>query len=163
MEAKSDKPTSTFEVLTSSGFDPEKSLESRKVMVTAEEGKKYTLAIADEKESVLFQVDGEIIRKGLRCDKLILVKLCAEQGNEEWAEIFVELKGKDVAHAIEQLKATIVNKIFKHESNKIVRARIVAASFPANKSNPIMEKAKQEFAKMHCDLRGIENGRIDRV
>ena len=56
------------------------------------------------------------------------------------------------------------NPIFKHVTNKELRARIVAQSFPSNKSNPIMEKAKIEFRqKYHCDLRGMKNGQEDSI
>jgi hypothetical protein len=54
--------------------------------------------------------------------------------------------------------------IFKHPSNDDVRARIVAQSFPSNKSNPAMEKAKQEFRKdYNCDLRGMKTGQEDKL
>lgn len=47
----------------------------------------------------------------------------------------------------------------------MIKARIVAASFPANKSNPVMEKAKKEFASLpyRCELRGLKNGQRDKV
>ena len=49
-------------------------------------------------------------------------------------------------------------------TNKELRARIIAQSFPSNKSNPIMEKAKIEFRqKYHCDLRGMKNGQQDSI
>lgn len=54
--------------------------------------------------------------------------------------------------------------IFKHPSNDDIRARIVAQSFPSNKSNPTMEKAKQEFRKdYNCDLRGMKSGQEDKL
>ena len=54
--------------------------------------------------------------------------------------------------------------IFKHPTNDDIRARIVAQSFPSNKSNPAMEKAKQEFRKdFNCDLRGMKNGQEDKL
>lgn len=41
----------------------------------------------------------------------------------------------------------------------------IATSFPANKSNPLMEKAKIEFAKSpyFCELRGLKNGQKDMI
>ena len=108
----------------------------------------------------LFQVDGYVVTTGKKCDKLVLV----EKETDDWAEIFVELKGVDVASAIDQLKASLENPIFKHVTNKELRARIVAQSFPSNKSNPIMEKAKIEFRKKYqCDLRGMKNGQKDSI
>ena len=65
--------------------------------------------------SVVYSVDGNIIKEGKKCDKLILVR--HTNAPEEWTEIFVELKGKDTNTAIDQLKNTISNKLFRHPSN----------------------------------------------
>ena len=152
---------STYDNLTNNGFLPEQPLQIRKTIVERENGKKYTLEVSDNKSSVSYQVDGNIIKEGEKCDKLILVKY----SDDEWAEIFVELKGVDVPHAIEQLLTTLKKPIFKHPSNKVIKARIVATSFPSNKANPIMEKAKREFANKpyFCDLRGLKNGQKDKI
>ena len=72
------------------------------------------------------------------------------------------MKGVDTIHAIDQLRKTLKKSIFKHPSNDVVRARIVAQSFPSNKSNPAMEKAK--FRKVYnCDLRGMKTGQEDKL
>ena len=124
----------TYSSLKTSHFMPEQELCARKILATSELGK--------------------------RCDKLVLV----EKAKDDWAEIFVELKGVDVASGIEQLKACLDNPLFKHHTNKELRARIVAQSFPSNRSNPMMEKAKIEFRqKYHCDLRGMKNGQEDSI
>ena len=150
----------TYSFLKESGFEPSLELLIRKILATNEHGKRYHLNIIGSKESSLFQVDGYVVKTGKKCDKLILV----EKETDDWAEIFVELKGVDVASAIDQLKASLENPIFKHVTNKELRARIVAQSFPSNKSNPIMEKAKIEFRKKYqCDLRGMKNGQEDSI
>lgn len=150
----------TYSFLKESGFEPASELLVRKIIATTEHGRRYHLNIFENKKSSLFQVDGYIVTVGKKCDKLVLV----EKEVEDWAEIFVELKGVDVAGAIEQLKASLENPIFKHTTNKELRARIVAQSFPSNKANPIMEKAKIEFRqKYHCDLRGMKNGQEDSI
>ena len=150
----------TYSSLKESGFEPQQELLVRRILVTAELGKHYRLNVSENKRSSLFQVDGYIVTTGKRCDKLILV----EREEKDWAEIFVELKGVDVASAIDQLRACLENSSFKHVTNKEFRARIVAQSFPSNKSNPIMEKAKIEFRqKFHCDLRGMNNGQEDSI
>ena len=150
----------TYSFLKESGFEPSLELLVRKILTTNEHGKRYHLNIFGNKKSSLFQVDGYVVKTGKKCDKLVLV----EKEADDWAEIFVELKGVDVASAIEQLKASLENPIFKHVTNKELRARIVAQSFPSNKSNPIMEKAKIEFRKKYqCDLRGMKNGQEDSI
>lgn len=155
----------TYEVLTDKGFRPAQPLLYRKILTTSEQGRKYTLEVSGEKETTLFDVDGYIITQGQKCDKLVLVKENGTGNKNAWNEIFVELKGTDVAHAIDQLRTTLKEAVFKHPTNKVVKARIVAASFPANKSNPIMEKAKREFAASpyHCELRGMKNGQRDKI
>ena len=150
----------TYSFLKESGYVPEQELSVRKILATSELGKRYHLNISRDKRSSLFQVDGYIISDGKRCDKLVLI----EKAEDNWTEIFVELKGVDVASGIEQLKVCLDNHIFRHITNKEIRARIVAHSFPSHKSNPLMEKAKIEFRqKYHCDLRGMKNGQQDSI
>jgi hypothetical protein len=150
----------TYSTLEELGFKPEQDLSIRKIVSTSELGKRYHLNVSESKRSALFKIDGYVVSEGKRCDKLILV----EKAENNWAEIFVELKGVDIASGVEQLKACLDNSLFKHLTNKELRARIVAQSFPSNKSNPMMEKAKIEFRqKYHCDLRGMKNGQHDSI
>lgn len=156
---------STHERLEAEGFSPEQQLEVRSRISTTEKGKKYILVTDGTKKSVVYAVDGNILKDGQRCDKLILVKRSENDVEpEQCTEVFVELKGVDTGHAINQLRETLKKSIFKHSSNDIVRARIVAQSFPSNKSNPTMEKAKSEFRKNYnCDLRGMKSGQEDKL
>ena len=150
----------TYSFLKGSGYAPEQELAVRKIVATYELGKRYHLNVSESKRSSLFQIDGYIISDGKRCDKLVLV----EKAKDNWAEIFVELKGVDITSGVEQLKACLDNPLFKHLTNKELRVRIVAQSFPSNKANPMMEKAKIEFRqKYHCDLRGMKNGQQDSI
>lgn len=156
---------STHERLSAESYIPEQRLEVRPTVSVAEKGKKYMVVINGMRESVVYAVDGNIVKDGQRCDKLVLVKR-SEQGvePEQWTEIFVELKGRDTGHAIDQLRSTLEKPIFRHPSNDEIRARIVAQSFPSHKSNPTMEKAKLEFRrKYHCDLRGMKTGQRDKL
>lgn len=156
---------STHERLMAEDYAPEQDLQIRAKVSVSEKGKRYLLATNDKEESVVYIVDGNIVKEGLRCDKLVLVKRSAKNVKpEQWTETFVELKGVDTSHAIEQLRQTLEKPIFKHSSNVDIRARIIAQSFPSNKSNPTMEKAKQEFRKNYnCDLRGMKSGQEDRL
>ncbi|MDE5611897.1 MAG: hypothetical protein K2I90_07780 [Odoribacter sp.] len=154
---------STHELLTAEGCTPEQTLRIRAKVCVSENGKRYLLS--GKGESVVYALDGDIVKEGRRCDKLVLVKRSAKGVNlEQWTEAFVELKGVDTNHAIDQLRQTLKNALFKHPSNDDIRARIVAQSFPSNKSNPTMEKAKQEFRKdYNCDLRGMKTGQEDKL
>ena len=111
----------TYEVLTNAGFTPSQPLQYRKVLATSEQGRKYTLEVSNNQKTTLFNVDGYIITKGQKCDKLILVDKNEEGDDETWNEIFVELKGKDVSHAIDQIRETLKNPLFAHPSNKIIK------------------------------------------
>ena len=156
---------STHERLTTEGYAPEQNLQIRSKISVSEKGKRYMLATGGKEESVVYAVDGTIVTEGQRCDKLVLVRRTAKDDTpERWTESFVELKGVDMTHAINQLRETLKKSIFKHPSNDDVRARIVAQSFPSNKSNPTMDKAKQEFRKdFNCDLRGMKSGQVDKL
>lgn len=156
---------STHERLMAEGYTPEQVLQIRAKVSVSEKGKRYLLATNGKEESVVYAVDGNIVKEGLKCDKLVLVKRSAKGVKpEQWTEAFVELKGVDTDHAIDQLRQTLKKAIFKHPSNDDIRARIVAQSFPSNKSNPTMEKAKQEFRKdYNCDLRGMKSGQEDKL
>ena len=69
---------STYENLTRAGYQAEQSLEVRKTVATREQGKKYTLDIQGNLRSAVFQVDGYIIKTGVKCDKLVMVQTSAE-------------------------------------------------------------------------------------
>lgn len=156
---------STHERLTTAGYTPEQVLQIRQKISVSEKGKRYLLKTNGVEKSVVYAVDGVIVKEGPKCDKLVLVKRSAKDAKpEQWTECFVELKGKDTKHAIEQLRQTLKKEVFKHTSNDDIRARIVAQSFPSHKSNSTMEKAKQEFRRdYNCDLRGMKTGQEDKL
>lgn len=148
----------TYQILTQKGFLPEQPLTARKSLSASEKGVHYHIETAEAKSSCCYEVDGYIIKEGNKCDKLILINL----EDNDWAEIFVELKGSDINHAIKQLRATVQNQLFQHPTNKKRKARIVAHSFPSNKSMPAFEKARKEFfTKYGCELRRLKNKQPD--
>lgn len=152
--------SSTYNSLTTAGFKPEQALQARKTVVTQEKGIKYTLDIKANHPSVTFQVDGYIVKAGRKCDKLVLVNTKSESP-EEWAQIFVELKGHDAVHGIDQLLETAKNEKFINKSNKVRKARLVATSIPSNRANPMVEKLKKEFKKIKVDYKSLKPGQRD--
>lgn len=153
---------SLYDKLVSLGYHPEMVMADRNSLSITEEGKRYQLELSSRYPTVCFCIDDQIITTGIRCDKLVLVD--SRSDAPSWIEIFVELKGTNVMHAVDQLRETIKNNIFSHPSNKIVLARIVASSYPSNKSNPGMEKAKIEFKNRYsCELRTLKSQQVDRV
>ena len=145
--------------LEASGIVAEQPLVDRKILTTSERGMRYVLNIGkDALPTVVYQVDGVIITVGNKCDKLVLVN----RSENNWCEVLVELKGKNVSHAVEQLRSSLNADVLKHPTNKEIRARIVAVSFPSNKSDMTLERAKRDFIKQfRCELRGIKSNQPD--
>lgn len=161
--AQNNLPKSTHALLQQKGFAAEVPFMPRKTISTkVEQGKKYAVTLAQSLPSVIYRVDGNIIKSGEKCDRLILIQFNAKD-SEEWKQIFVEQKGTDVKHAIEQLIATIKKPIFKHKSNIERHARVVATNFPANTSDPKIEALKQELSRLHVRYRQLKNGQIDNL
>nr|WP_297658517.1 hypothetical protein [uncultured Prevotella sp.] len=152
--------SSTYNRLTTAGFKPEQALQVRKTVATQEKGIKYTLDVKANYPSAVFQVDGYIIKSGRKCDKLVLVNTKSESP-EEWTQIFVELKGHDAVHGIEQLLETAKNDKFSDKSNKTRKARLVATSIPSNRANPMVEKLKRDFKKIKVDYKSLKPGQKD--
>lgn len=122
----------------------------------SENGKRYSVEVKSQRQSSVFQVDGQIICNGNKCDKFIAL----EDGNDCTA-IFVELKGKDISHAIDQLKATVTHTHFQPKPTKAdkVRARIVTPGCgPSSASKAKLETAKIRFLKQYnIELRVIKS------
>lgn len=147
-----------YNELLEMGFVPEQPLCDRKIVSVTENNMTYLLPLTPEKKSCVFQIDDYIIKSGERCDKLVLIKLDAAS----WYEVFVELKGKKVLHAISQLETTLKNQLFNVSAIQKRRARIVAVSCPLSKSDPIIEKKKKLFeTKYNCELRILKSKRPD--
>lgn len=80
------------------------------------------------------QVDGCAITNGIRCDKLLV-------SDDEHREFFVELKGVDILHAIDQLRTTIVS-IGEYEDDR--HAYIISTNV-APVYTSIIQRAQKEF------------------
>lgn len=128
-------------------YEAELSYGERKIVSTSEKGKTYKIKFTKIKPSAVYKIDGVIITEGDKCDKLVLVN--TDSSHNKWIEIFVELKGKDVDHAIKQLKATVDKPIFQHSTIEQRMARIVAQSIPRNTGNSVVERARDYFSKKH--------------
>ena len=132
-------------------FKADTPLGERKIVSTSEKGKTYKITFTVIKPSAVYTIDGNIITDGDRCDKLVLIQSNIIQN--KWIEVFVELKGTDVDHAVKQLKATIDKPIFKHNTIEKRWVRIVAQSFPRNTGNSTIERARDYFRKKNIDFK----------
>ena len=80
------------------------------------------------------QVDGCALTEGIKCDNM----LCSHDEREEW---FVELKGSELLHAIEQIKATI-QKLGEYNDN---RHSLIVCTRVMPQITTKIQKAKKEF------------------
>jgi hypothetical protein len=84
-------------------------------------------------------VDGCAITEGIRCDWLVL-----KNDRQPHEEIYVELKGSDVYHAVEQLKATI-QKLSSDRTKIAKRCLVVFTRNPMTGTD--VQKSKIAFKK----------------
>ncbi len=90
----------------------------------------------------------------IKCDKLILI----ETENQKWCEVFVELKGQNITHVIEQLEKTLQNSLFKDANVTEKHARVIGNRIPRNTGNSVTEIAKKRFvSKYHCRLKCLSS------
>ncbi len=109
-----------------------------KLLVLEENKRKCLFLNPNRRPLTEVLVDGCQIVEGAKCDYLV-IDHC---GNE----YFVELKGKDLPHAIEQLEKAIVQLSDKKNMGKKY-AIIVASRHPANDTS--IQRAKVAFRKKY--------------
>lgn len=93
------------------------------------------------KECLKIQIDGCAITNGIRCDKLL------KEGNknQQGPEYYVELKGGDIEHALEQIIRTI--QIIHNDASPIM-AFIICSNVRPTASTHIQKqlvKLKKQF------------------
>ncbi len=140
-------------ILTHNGYSATQPFIVRKEIRVKEMGTVYVLQFKPEMLTSAYQVDGYIIKNDNvdKCDYVILAN-----HKENWAEIFVELKGCNISHGVKQLRETITNQLFKTTKHSLRRARIVTSNrIPTNSGNSIVERAKVDFKKLGCDFKVI--------
>lgn len=135
---------------------PEQDWSIRTKISVSERGQRYNAVFSRGHLSAAYAVDGGIIRDYhvAKCDKLILVDV----GEPHFMELFVELKGRDIRHAIEQIEATVCNDLFADNTVTIRQARIVGRNIPRNTGNSITEKAKKRFLERYKCRLEIKSG-----
>jgi len=117
----------------------DKGLESddcRKVLSVKEHGRSYYLLNPSEYRVLCYRIDGEVIIDGKRCDYGIVTDFsnCSNTTDtktkpdnltkKQCRFYLVELKGKDLSHAAEQLNDTIT-KLEHSISACVIEARII--------------------------------------
>lgn len=139
--------TARMKRLDDMGCKPEQPLSIRKTVSVSENNRTYRADIDKGIQSVVYQIDGKAIIEGNKCDKLIV----ATKGDLGTA-VFVELKGKNISHAIKQLEDTINHRLFLPTPNasENIRARIVTLnSGPTSASKMEFVKAQIRFKRQY--------------
>lgn len=112
-------------------------LKTDKVIVVEENRKKFTVNNPNKKEVYQVEVDGCLIPKdALKCDYLFEMEIPTSK------VLYVELKGKDINHAYEQLVATV--EFCKNAHQAAIReCHIVHSSSP--KISPTAQVLKKRL------------------
>lgn len=106
-----------------------------KLLVVKENKCKCVFSNPNQHLLTKIKVDGCQITDGIRCDYLIL--------DHCHNEYFVELKGKDLPHAVEQLEASIQQ--LSAPTIQLKKAIIVSSRNPSNDTS--VQRAKAMFKK----------------
>lgn len=153
--------TNTFYHLCANKFLPEKERTLRNGLSVKEKGVTYIMTWDGKCYSSVFSIDGYLIHEGNKCDKLIVLEYPVD--TDAWANVFVELKGSNIRHAIEQLEATLCHSLFHTEKPTRLYARVVSNTFPSKRNNPEWEKAQIRFKqKYRCELKRVKSNQPDK-
>lgn len=96
-----------------------------KVEVFKENRSKLIIKNKDRVEATRIKVDGCEITNGVRCDFLYLIKEL---------EIYIELKGQNIEHALRQIETTI-NKLSENPKFQKKKSFIICTRSPLNSAS----------------------------
>lgn len=137
------------------GINPDKGPSLMKKVSVTEKGVNYNVEIEGTNIVIIYPIDGVAIKEGQRCDKFITVL-----NDDSGIAVFLELKGGDISHAIDQLESTIKNPLFMPYPSKKdkARARIISNRGVSSASRSALERAKIRFLRSYnVDLKQISS------
>lgn len=119
----------------------------RGIVNCEENHRKYQYSNTKKHNVVLFRMDGGIIDENtLKCDYLLVIR------SEGMVGVLIELKGTKVAHAIDQIRATLKEFPQFFSECKKVHARVVATQVVPKILLPNEILLKKELLKHHGTL-----------
>lgn len=131
----------------------------RKNAVCQERNKRYNLVNEEGYGITLYHVDGGVISDESDVQKCDFLYVVYDQQNP--TAIFVELKGKDVYHAIRQIKEMVDR--YGTALQRRICARIVCSSVPRLYNDPCIKKLKKELmSRYHGTLRIFEKSKDEK-
>ena len=132
------------ERLDALGIKPDKGPAPMKKVSVTEKGVNYNVDVEGAAIVITYPIDGVAIKEGQRCDKFITVL-----NENSGVAVFLEFKGGDISHAIDQLESTIKNPLFMPFPSREdkTRARIISNRGVSSASRSELERAKIRFLK----------------
>ncbi|MEM8720817.1 MAG: hypothetical protein AAGE84_16230 [Cyanobacteria bacterium P01_G01_bin.39] len=115
---------------------------------------KFRLENSKKLKISIIQVDDCVIKQGLRCDYLVVVP--DKNKSSKGQEIYIELKGSDVKHAVEQLSTTIQKLTKDMSASKL--CFVASTKCPINSTQ--IQNIKKRFKKKYQARLTIKNGEI---
>lgn len=109
---------------------------------------KFRINNPNRLEIRVIQVDNCVIKQGTRCDYLVILP--------NSLEIYIELKGKDVGHAVEQIEASIKQLTSSLSGEKLC----FVASTRCPLTSPQIQKFKKKFKRDYNATLKMKNGEI---
>ena len=115
---------------------------------------KFRIENPQRLEVRVIQVDDCVIKEELRCDYLVIVP--GKDKSSDSQEIYFELKGSDVEHAIKQIATTIQKLDLSVSASKL--CFIASTRCPINSTQ--IQNLKKKFKKKYNAKLTIKNGEI---
>lgn len=138
--------------------DCEKIRKDSKIVITDPGSKnnrsKLRLENPKKLEIRIIQVDDCVIKQGMRCDYFVIAPTNNKSLNEQ--EIYIELKGSDVKHAVEQIATTIHQLTDNMSASKL--CFIASTRCPINSTE--IQNIKKKFKNKYQAKLTIKNGEI---
>ncbi len=129
----------------------------KKISVRGEHGRRiFFINTTPELPCSLYTVDEGLIRGAeQKCDKLLMIH---ETGRTHG--IFIELKGKDIDHAADQLEGSI-EKLRRDMPGVVIHGRIVSTSVPKMHRN--FDNIKRHYLKQRINLECVRSDCTEKI
>lgn len=135
-----------------------KQRDTRENVTCVEKKKRYNLINHERFETVVYHVDGGLIKdeqNTVKCDYLYGIG-----DPEKPSTIFIELKGTDLKHAIKQIKNSVMLFAPSFPGHRIY-GRIVSGAVPNMQNDPAIQNLDKELRKRYNGKLSIFRNSVD--
>ncbi len=127
--------------------------DGRTIISVIEKGRKYIAINNDQNEVTLYRVDKCLITQGIKCDFLLL-------NHDKKSSFYIELKGKHLLHAIDQIESTISmlhHSIFEFKIHvRIILSRVCAPDLRSNKYKKLENMLRKKGGSIAKKVRELQ-------